>query len=135
MTLERRGAQESQLIFKDHLLQSQEQPIPIFMKSEKNARRPVWMNGVLFVELRHQIYRHTYFWIHQHERDGDIEEKQVESLRQLKDWTIQHKRNRWDRGLLGLKKRRFRGDLISVYRYLKWGCEEEEAKIFFCCFQ
>jgi len=41
--LEGRGAQERWLIFKDHLLQAQQQCIPT-KKSGKNARRPVWMN-------------------------------------------------------------------------------------------
>ena len=39
--LEGRGAQESWLIFKDHLLQAQEQCTVTKRKSGKNARRPV----------------------------------------------------------------------------------------------
>jgi len=38
--LEGRGAQESWLICKDHLLQTQEQRIPTKRKSGKNTRRP-----------------------------------------------------------------------------------------------
>jgi len=40
-----REAQESWSVFKDHLLQAQEQCIPTKRKSGKNARRPAWMNN------------------------------------------------------------------------------------------
>ncbi|KGL94878.1 hypothetical protein N301_02103, partial [Charadrius vociferus] len=50
--LEGRGAQENWLIFKDHLLQAQEQCIPTKRKSGKNARRPAWMNKELLDNLK-----------------------------------------------------------------------------------
>jgi len=52
--LEGRGAHESSLIFKDHLLQAQEQCIPIKKKSGKNVRWPAWMNKELVDKPRHQ---------------------------------------------------------------------------------
>ncbi|KFV20689.1 hypothetical protein N340_13269, partial [Tauraco erythrolophus] len=52
--LEGRGAQESWLIFKDHLLQAQEQCIPTKRKSGRNTRRPVWMIKELLDQLRHK---------------------------------------------------------------------------------
>ncbi|KAM6092638.1 uncharacterized protein LJ206_005604 [Theristicus caerulescens] len=57
--LEGRGAQESWLIFKDHLLQAQERCILIKRKSGKNARRPAWMNKELLdkLKLKKEAYR------------------------------------------------------------------------------
>ncbi|KFV13637.1 hypothetical protein N340_12895, partial [Tauraco erythrolophus] len=52
--LEGRGAQESWLIFKDHLLQAQERCIPTKRKSGRNTRRPAWMNKELLDQLGHK---------------------------------------------------------------------------------
>ncbi|KFQ85446.1 hypothetical protein N337_12339, partial [Phoenicopterus ruber ruber] len=52
--LEVRGAQASWLIFKDHLLQAQEQCIPTKRKSGKNTRSPAWMNKELLDKLKHK---------------------------------------------------------------------------------
>ncbi|KFQ73472.1 hypothetical protein N337_08981, partial [Phoenicopterus ruber ruber] len=52
--LEGRGAQESWLILKDHLLQAQERCIPTKRKSRKNARRPAWRNKELLDKLQHK---------------------------------------------------------------------------------
>ncbi|KFW61745.1 hypothetical protein AS28_00352, partial [Pygoscelis adeliae] len=51
---EGRGAQESWVMFKDHLLQAQERCIPTKRKSGKNARRPAWMNKELLDKLKHK---------------------------------------------------------------------------------
>jgi len=42
--LERTETQESWLIFKDQLFQAQERCIPAKRKSDRNTRRPAWMN-------------------------------------------------------------------------------------------
>ncbi|GAB0189068.1 mitochondrial enolase superfamily member 1 [Grus japonensis] len=56
---EGRGAQESWLVFKDHLLQAQERCIPTKRKSGKNVRRPAWMNKELLdkVKVRKEAYK------------------------------------------------------------------------------
>ncbi|GAB0187084.1 alpha-actinin-2 [Grus japonensis] len=52
--LEGGGAQESCLVFKDHLIQAQERCIPTKRKSSKNTRRPEWMNRELLGNLKHK---------------------------------------------------------------------------------
>ncbi|GAB0209929.1 mitochondrial enolase superfamily member 1 [Grus japonensis] len=52
--LEGRGAQDSWLIFKGHLLQAQERCIPTKRKSGKNTKRPPWMNKELLDKLKHK---------------------------------------------------------------------------------
>ncbi|KAM9608247.1 uncharacterized protein ACIBXB_000772 [Morphnus guianensis] len=52
--LEGRGAQESWLIFKGHLLQAQDQYSSTNRKSGKNARRPAWMNKQLLDKPKHK---------------------------------------------------------------------------------
>ncbi|KFO15066.1 hypothetical protein N312_07407, partial [Balearica regulorum gibbericeps] len=52
--LKGRGAQESWLRFKDHLLQAQERCILTKRKSGKNAERPTWMNEELLGKLKHK---------------------------------------------------------------------------------
>ncbi|GAB0185298.1 hypothetical protein GRJ2_000995100 [Grus japonensis] len=57
--LEGRGAQDSWLIFKGHLLQAQERCIPTKRKSGKNTKRPPWMNKELLgkVKQKKEAYR------------------------------------------------------------------------------
>ncbi|GAB0177907.1 mitochondrial enolase superfamily member 1 [Grus japonensis] len=51
-TLEGRGAQDSWLIFKGHLLQAQERCMPTKRKSSKNTKRSPWMNKELLGKVR-----------------------------------------------------------------------------------
>ncbi|GAB0209421.1 hypothetical protein GRJ2_003407800 [Grus japonensis] len=50
--LEGRGAQDSWLIFKGHLLQAQERCIPRKRKSSKTTKRPLWMNKELLGKVK-----------------------------------------------------------------------------------
>ncbi|GAB0183929.1 mitochondrial enolase superfamily member 1 [Grus japonensis] len=57
--LEGRGAQDSWLIFKGHLLQAQQRCIPTKRKSSKNTKKPPWMNKELLgkVKQKKEAYR------------------------------------------------------------------------------
>ncbi|GAB0204391.1 hypothetical protein GRJ2_002904700 [Grus japonensis] len=57
--LEGRGAQDSWLIFKHHLLQAQERCIPTKRESSKNTKRPPWVNKELLgkVKQKKEAYR------------------------------------------------------------------------------
>ncbi|KGL96755.1 hypothetical protein N301_11125, partial [Charadrius vociferus] len=57
--LEGRRAQESWLIFKDHLLQAQERCIPTKKKAGRKAKRPAWMNKELLdmIKGKKEAYR------------------------------------------------------------------------------
>ncbi|GAB0179431.1 hypothetical protein GRJ2_000408400 [Grus japonensis] len=57
--LEGRGAQDSWLVFKGHLVQAQEPCIPAKRKSSKNARGCAWMNKELLgkVKQKKEAYR------------------------------------------------------------------------------
>jgi len=57
--LEGRGAQESWLVFKDHLLQAQKQSISRKRKSGKNARRHLWINKEIMDLLKPLTQSHT----------------------------------------------------------------------------
>ncbi|GAB0207751.1 mitochondrial enolase superfamily member 1 [Grus japonensis] len=52
--LEGRGAQDSWLIFKGHLLQAQERCIPAKRKSSKSSKSPPWMNKELLGKVNHK---------------------------------------------------------------------------------
>ncbi|GAB0203293.1 mitochondrial enolase superfamily member 1 [Grus japonensis] len=70
--LEGRGAQDSWLIFKGHLLQAQERCIPTKRKSGANTKRPPWMNKELLGKLKHK-------------KEACREWKQGQVLRELAD--------------------------------------------------
>ncbi|GAB0204363.1 hypothetical protein GRJ2_002901900 [Grus japonensis] len=56
--LEGRGAQDSWLVFKDHLPQAQERCIPTKRESGKNTKRPPWVNKELLGKLKHKKEAH-----------------------------------------------------------------------------
>ncbi|GAB0206807.1 hypothetical protein GRJ2_003146300 [Grus japonensis] len=52
--LEKRGAQDSWLVFKGHLLRAQERCIPTRRKSGKNTKKPPWMNKEVLGKVKHK---------------------------------------------------------------------------------
>lgn len=52
--LERGGIQKHCMIFKDHLLQTQEWPIPTSQESSKGSRKPAQMNKELLTKCKHK---------------------------------------------------------------------------------
>lgn len=46
------GVHECCSAFKNHLLEAQEQAIPLYCESSKQARKPAWLNRELLLELK-----------------------------------------------------------------------------------
>ncbi|KFW73581.1 hypothetical protein AS28_12130, partial [Pygoscelis adeliae] len=108
--MEGRGAQESWVIFKDHLLQAQERCIPTKRKSGKNTRRPAWMNKELLGKLKHkkEAYRG---W-----KQGQVawEEYREEIIQAARDQVRKAK------ALIELNLARdIKGDKKSFHRYVR----------------
>ncbi|GAB0207196.1 hypothetical protein GRJ2_003185200 [Grus japonensis] len=106
--LEGRGAQDSWLIFKGHLLQAQERCIPTKRKSGKNTKRPPWMNKELLGKVKHkkEAYRG---W-----KQGQVAwEEYRETVRAARDQVRKAK------ALIELNLARdVKGNKKSLYRYV-----------------
>ena len=74
----------------------------------------------------------THFWALWYKNDKDLRERvQQRATKMIKGLEhLPYEERLGDLGLFSLKKRRLRGSLINVYKYLKCGSQRDMANLF-----
>ncbi|KAF1454703.1 putative RNA-directed DNA polymerase from transposon X-element, partial [Spheniscus demersus] len=103
------GVHESWSVFKKHLLEAQEQAIPLCRKSRKRGRRPAWLNRELLVELKRKKKRVYRLW-----KKGQVTQEEYRDLVRSCREEMRKAKARLERNLAAVVK----DNKKSFYKYI-----------------